>query len=265
MGSFGRLGTGFGRLGVNGRHATVSYSAEALAVFAAMTTPPTDARKLLIDACIAALKTGGVWTLLDVLYVFAAPDTQSALLNWKNPGTNNAVETVAPTHVADRGYTSNGTTQYLTSYNPSTAGLQFVRDDNHLGCYVLTNGAATGSDVGSQNVRSRIRNRSGSSGFIVTSSGTTTATPADGVNVPAHLVGIRRDSANQFAFRNGLQASTAAVASTGTTDIIEICRAFASYSDRQIALVHAGKSLSDPQALAAYNAFNTYLQAVGAV
>jgi hypothetical protein len=38
-------------------------------------------RNAVIDTFIKALVSGGVWDKLDVLYVFAAHDSQAALLN----------------------------------------------------------------------------------------------------------------------------------------------------------------------------------------
>lgn len=105
------------------------YSAEAETLFAAMSTPPDDTRKGLIDDCIVALKAAGIWTKLDCLYMFAAADSQAALLNWKAPGTFNASVVSAPTFTADTGYTGNGTSSYVTSnFNASTAGGSYVRD-----------------------------------------------------------------------------------------------------------------------------------------
>ena len=65
------------------------YDAATEAIAAAFTTPPTTARKNLIDAAVVALKSAGVWTKLDALYLFAAADSQAAIINWKAPGTYN--------------------------------------------------------------------------------------------------------------------------------------------------------------------------------
>lgn len=107
----------------------VGYSAEAETLFAAMSTPPDDTRKGLIDACIVALVAAGIWTKLDCLYMFAAADSQAALLNWKNPGTFDASVVSAPSFTADEGYTGNGSSSYVTSnFNASTAAGSYVRD-----------------------------------------------------------------------------------------------------------------------------------------
>ena len=93
----GLLGNGQGTVGAGS-----SYDAATEAIAAAFTTPPTTARKDLIDAAVVALKAAGVWAKLDALYAFAAADSQAAMINWKHPGTYNATEVNAPTFTADQ-------------------------------------------------------------------------------------------------------------------------------------------------------------------
>lgn len=99
------------------------FDADAQAIFGAFTTPPDDTRKGLINAYVLALKAGGVWNSLDGLYVFAAADSQAALINWRNPGTHDATLVNAPTFTQDRGFTGNGTNSYVNSnFNPLPQG-----------------------------------------------------------------------------------------------------------------------------------------------
>jgi hypothetical protein len=95
------------------------YLALALAIFAAFTTPPTTARKEIINNVVADLVLSGVWNELDVLHVYAAADSQAALINWKSPGTFNGTLFNAPAFAADRGFTGNGSNAYIsTGYTP---------------------------------------------------------------------------------------------------------------------------------------------------
>ena len=64
----------------------VSYEAEATALFARFSTDPGTTRKDAINTCIASLKTAGVWSKLDCLYVFAAHNETDAKLNWIQDG-----------------------------------------------------------------------------------------------------------------------------------------------------------------------------------
>lgn len=145
--NFGTLGTGFGGMGRGG--AGVVFEPEALTLFAAMSSQPDNTRKALINTVIAALKTAGIWTSLDVFYALAAHDSQAALLNWKNPATFTAAEVNSPTFTTDRGYAGNGSTSYLnTGFNPSTAGGNYTQNAASLGGFIqAANGAAANSNV----------------------------------------------------------------------------------------------------------------------
>lgn len=124
--------------------------ADAQAIFGAFTTPPDDTRKGLINAYVLALKAGGVWNSLDGLYVFAAADSQAALINWRNPGTHDATLVNAPTFTQDRGFTGNGTNSYVNSnFNPSTAGGLYVQNSAHISARSLT-------DLGAGNNNQRL-------------------------------------------------------------------------------------------------------------
>ena len=76
--------TGGGEMIVNVNSA-IPEGAELTALLAAMTVQPSVERVDLIDATITALKTAGIWEMLDAFYCYAAHDEQAAKLNWINP------------------------------------------------------------------------------------------------------------------------------------------------------------------------------------
>lgn len=103
--------------------AGISYDPAALALFAAMTTPPPAFLKAAYNAAIVSLKSAGLWTTkLDVLYKANVHTAQAANLNWLNPAAFNlTVGAGAPIFAPYLGYKGNGTSDYLsTGYNPST-------------------------------------------------------------------------------------------------------------------------------------------------
>ncbi len=131
-----------GRLGI-------AYSPEALAIFAAMTTPPSDARKIIINTLVNLLISSGLWSLFDILYLLAAADSQASLINWKNPGAFTAIVVNTVTFVADRGHTSNGTNGRLrTQFIPSVNGVNYQQNNASLWSWSLTDSAAAGADMG---------------------------------------------------------------------------------------------------------------------
>lgn len=106
-----------------------SYEPEAAALFARMTTQPDAARKTAIDTLIKALKTAGIWSVLDTFYWLAAHNAQASLLNWID-ASYDLVIAGTPAFVADRGYTGNGVNAYLnTVFNPSTASGKYAQND----------------------------------------------------------------------------------------------------------------------------------------
>lgn len=267
----------FGGGGLGGSPPYVFTNAEAAAIVAAMTAPPNNARKLSIDTLVGALKAGGVWAEYDTLHVFAAHDAQAALLNWKNPGvTFTAMVTNAPTFTADRGYTGNGTTSFVsTTFVPATHGVNYILNDASAGLWCRTDGAANGPNVlgarlASANDALLLNPRNASNLAVYTlnadASGATAAcTDARG------LFGIRRTASNAIAvFRNGASIGTATTVSTTLPPVaVYACGmntngTFENGSTKEIAMIWLGGALDDAKMLAAYNAFNTYMVSVGA-
>lgn len=259
---------------LTGNDATLSttatgYSTEAQAVFAAMTTPPDATRKGLIDACISGLKTDGVWTLLDALQVYAAADSQAARVDWKLP-SRVATLTNAPTFTTDRGYLTDGTSNFVdTLFNPST-GTNFLQNSAMFGVWSRTSGSLTGSGTGwFDGTRGTTINPRSTSGIvyrITCATATTTTTPAiaDG----SGFFSINRDSSTTSqSYRNG---SAVTPSGTGTSGVIANATlkmgaiSASSFHAREWAAMAAGGNLTATQHLALYNRLQTYMTAVGA-
>jgi len=104
---------------------------------------PSAAQKTKQNALIAALKTAGIWTGLDVFYVYATDgDRNFAKLNWVSPSSYACTEVNTPTFTSNIGFNGNGTTSYLNSnWIPSTNGVNYTQNDASIGCYVNTEGA----------------------------------------------------------------------------------------------------------------------------
>lgn len=242
------------------------YDIAAVTYFAAMSSQPDGTRKRLLNELIVGLKTDGVWPLLDWLSIMAAHDAQAARINAKNPAQV-ATEAVAPTFTTDRGYTGNGSTQYLdTGVNPSTAGGLFSQNSAHMGVWTGTN-VTNGLEFDVGNARSRINPRSGGN-FVCggnASSGDTSALPV--ATSIGHTAWYRNNSADFRTFKNGAFVETETRTSEALTNAnVRICDTDGStFSTRRIQAVHWGGAPSDANVLAIYNRLNTYMTAVGAV
>jgi hypothetical protein len=109
-----------------------TYEAEAVTLFAAMSSQPDNTRKAHINTFIAALKTAGIWAKGDVLYC-AGHDEQASLLNWIDPGTFDGTASGSPTFTADEGWAGASGKHVSTGYTPSTAGGNLTQNS----CCVL--------------------------------------------------------------------------------------------------------------------------------
>jgi hypothetical protein len=131
---------GRGLLRVNATVVTASdvdVNAWETAVVAAGGSVST-ARKALMYTTVSALKTKGIWPIVDGLLILAAENAQSALIDIKT-STAASLSSTPPTFTSDRGYAGNGSTSYInTNYNPFTQGVNLVVASAHLSVWVNT-------------------------------------------------------------------------------------------------------------------------------
>jgi hypothetical protein len=244
------------------------YLALALAIFAAFTTPPTTARKEIINNVVADLVLSGVWNELDVLHVYAAADSQAALINWKSPGTFNGTLFNAPAFAADRGFTGNGSNAYIsTGYTPD-GSLNYKLTDAMGGIFVLSRDGEDKADIGvsagghlsifardsTHRIQVRVNdttNLIGLSGYVKDASGFLIAT---------------RTGTDRLVYKNGRERATGAgVSATGLpTSPIYALRNFSAYSSKQLAALVLGGHLSAVQAAALHEAVAQYMEEVEA-
>lgn len=250
-----------------GRHgaASVSYTAEATTLFAAMSSQPDATRKGHIDTLIAALKTAGVWTKMDVFYVLAAHDSQASKLNWVSPSTFTASEVATVTFETDRGWTGDGVGGYLDSgFNPTTASSpKFVQNSAHLGGWSRTAGTIAGNDVGNTNAFVNYQSGASSGSYRVNQ---TIGSNTSGTSGQGHTIANRSTAGATQAYRNGASIGTGSQGSTTPTNAtLKIGTAgFGTFPVRQHAAYHHGSSLSAGEVSDFYTALAAYMTAVGA-
>jgi len=241
------------------RFLSLTPDRDVTTLFNAMTTPPSDARKALYSALITSLKDTGVWQRLDVLYLFAAADAQAALINIKAPGFFDATAVNSPTFTADRGFAGDGATSYISTgvFTPR----RFTRDSNHFATWIRTINSEAGVDVGLIGGAARTRiiiNNTASDLFRNNAAAGQVGAFTD--TVPAHAISNRTGGSVDLGYINGVLVSTGANASNGDSAAFQICHS----TTRQQAAFHAGESLTPAEALASYNALQTYMTGVGA-
>lgn len=235
---------------------------DAAAYASAMTVAPSAARVALIDTFVRAIKAGGLWTRLDLLYLLAAHDAQAARVNVMAPGLHTCSAVNSPSFVVDRGFAGDGTTSYLsTGLNPSLGGTRFALNDAALFVWSLSDLNA-GADIGSGTSTRLLARTSGSLAARANAGSTTTVAVGDSLGFAGWS---RRSSAAHDFFRGGsLVASPTQASGSISNDAIRIGAAGSAYSARRLAIAGAGAGLDGDHVAALAAACTAYLVAVGA-
>jgi hypothetical protein len=232
-----------------------NYCAEALALFARMSTQPNLTRKRLIDSTIRSLKNAGLWdtSLIPALYFLAAHDAQAARLNWIQNASNLSAN-AGMTFTTDRGYTGDASSGALTASYTAPSGSH-----THIGIWANSFGSA-GATVGT----------GGTNGWTVVTNADISGRWANINTVGATAAGhygvmSTADATTLRFYKNGSQVGTTGIAfnnlSFGT---LSIGVSGGVLSDSRHAIVHAGDDLTSGQIASLYAIFNGYLTRLGA-
>ena len=108
-------------------------------VYDAMTNKPVTYDMLYQSRFVKRLVDGDVWDDLDILDIYGTHtnDGNEALINWKNPGTNNPSVVNSPVFTKKKGFLGvAATTSYLNlNYTPRTQASNFALVSNHFGVF----------------------------------------------------------------------------------------------------------------------------------
>lgn len=242
-----------------------AFEAETAALVTRFTTPPDDARKLLINDLIVSLKYYGIWKKLDCLYLLAAADAQTAQRNWIQD-LFNLVPTNAPAFTADRGYLGNGTTSYLeTGFNPTTAVAPKYSLNNSMFGFWSRTATAGNRDMGAA---------TGGLAYISARTITTNlftarnnrAVDASGANADGtgHYQSNRESAAAAQLYKNNVLANTNSTATAIPNSNFRILAGDTTFGLKQISAAYIGKSLTTAERVKFQAVMNVYLAAVGA-
>lgn len=224
-------------------------------------------------ALFAGLKADGLWSLIDMLYVYAAPTTVAALTDLRVPSrTGTAV--ASPTFTAWRGYTFNGTTQYVTTgFEPANDGVAMTGTSFGLGVYERTDVGATTRAAGAASSATAVMYLTPRSGTNMFSAALNAAVVGLGAVADSRgFTWVETDGTNGRAVKNGTPGTPAALTTPGTllTDR-EIwvggynnAGVLAQPRAAQEALCVAGAKMDNTQAAALYTRVQAFMTAVGA-
>jgi hypothetical protein len=258
----------------------VDLTAWAAAVVAAGGSV-SSGRQTLISNLIKGLKTDGVWTKLDRLWITAGENTQSALIDLVARSTATVVST--PSFTVDRGYAGEDVataTKYIDSnFTPSVHGVKYTQNSAHYSAYCITNnipssgGAVMGTDPSGSTVfvDFYLNLGGGANMYGRINDGTASgAQTAPSTRIGHWLINRSGASATQVYQAGSLYASPNAV--SGALPAIDIFfltinwqGSVSSSSPNTFAAFSMGGSLNSTEAAAFNTRLGTYLTAVGAI
>lgn len=240
--------------------AAVSYSTEAAAFFARISDPGTT-RKNLYAAGIDATVAAGVWAKLDALYVRAAADSATALVNLKG-ATYNSTLVNAPTFTVDQGFFNRGASDFIdTHFNLTTAvSPNYAQDSATIFAWSLT--SADSFTLFTDTSSITMHPCFGGQAYVnVNGSGAINGAVANGLGF---RLGTRRSSSDVRLYVDG---SGTALATGSGASVAAVNNVFqiVGGSSTSSGLDGFGSKLTDGEITALYNAWHPYMQAVAGV
>ena len=227
-------------------------------------TAPSAAQQTLQNTLVTDLKTAGVWSKLDVFYVFATDgDSDYATLNWKAPSNHQVTKVSSPTFTANEGFTDNATSAYLdTNYNPTNDAINYALNAASFGFFISDLGTFTGtsiSDFGATDAVDRAWYRRSSDRFYINSSGYTFVTPYT-ANTFVHA--NRNASNNAQVYHDGTLVNSSTNVSTGIPPVnFNAFKRSTLFVDSTLGVAFVGGDLSS-ESSDFHDAINNYLTAL---
>jgi hypothetical protein len=228
-------------------------------------------RLAIVDTFISALKTAGIWTKMDRVWLFAAENSASALTDLV--GTNAATVVNSPTFTADEGYTTNGSTSYVNTGLAPSGASDFTLNSGHLSAYNRTSRAgALSCLVGSTNsynatdIYPRLTNDT-TLAEVNANDGTTYASTSSA----GHWIASRTDANTKSHYKNGSLLGTTTSSPAGSRSAYPFWVGGQNLNDTtlvypssdQVAAITIGAGLNSTEAAALASAVNAYMTSLG--
>jgi len=220
-------------------------------------TLPSASQQIIQNNLVLSLKAGGIWTKLDVLYIFANDGGRNfATLNWKAPTLNQSSLIDTPTFTTNQGFEGNGTSSYInTNFNPATSGVNYTQ--NNASRYIYTLNVVGIFDGIEADISNRLSNTGTTAQRINQGSGVLNSayTYLSGTGMKSIH---RTSSTNVELFSDITKSSRTANSFTITNANQVISRSLTTYSANRVSMYAMGASLVSENT-AFVNAFNTYI------
>ena len=230
-------------------------------------TLPSGGKQTLQNDLVVALKAAGVWSKLDLLYVFATDgDSDYATLNFVAPSSFQATKTNSPTFTADEGFAGDGISAYLdTNLNALTDTTNYTQNDASFGVYAWNEIAGTGEyPISADATSTRLRLALATGANRINHS----VTPSPIGNISTNktgLIGMNRTSSTAW---EGLDESgsinTGYGGASGAPEnkTFVILRYISTYSTNKIGVAWVGGSFTSVEWSDYVDAVDTYIAAL---
>lgn len=241
------------------------YLPESRDLFDRMTTTPTARRCALVDSTIRRLKGAGLWE--GHFGACAAHAEQAGLLSWVgSDGDMTAVN--SPTFTADRGFTGDGASAYLTM-SPDVDNLGIGgQNDISVSVWTRVSDAENPAVLDANGSTAQLRIIPRLSGDVFRSR-CNAASNGDETNADAagHFAISRSASANYQTYVDGALLSTETVNSVALPDapLRLLTSANITFSTNEVAWWSIRPAMSAAKVAAEYTIVNDHLAAIGAV
>ena len=237
------------------------------ALVARMAVPLWPARTGSIDRLIRTLIEADIWPRLEALYVMAAHDAQTALLDWIGQHGTAAVGGGAPTFVTDRGLHCDGRDDWICLGSAPSQTQRFTQNSAAIAIWTRNGNAGQSASVfGIQESTAIGLNPRGANGAIASRLKCATATVGAVVATGYGLTAVDRSSASVVQhYKNGTASGPAgSAASTAVSRAtFTLGRGGGSFAGNQFCATVIGGDLTGTQHAALHAALEAYLTAVG--
>ena len=220
-------------------------------VYAAFATKPHIDTADIFNDFVYSLDSAGFWDRTHYLNVYCGgTNSADALVNWRNPGTNNAVAVNSPTFTRYRGFDFSGSNQYLTTFNPygiiaqdNATGIVYVREDN-----AEAGPAYSAYDGGGNYFYLNPRNASNQVSYRTNQTADEASTEAAWVGC---WIATRRGATEIEVYRAGVSRDSGTDASSAVPNTnIYVGRHASNYSTKETTLFMVMDGVSDAEAAA---------------
>ena len=248
------------------------FSPQVQQFFDRLVTLPSSTVQGYYETLINSLVSGGVWSLLDALYILAAPTEDISFINLVSASWEAHILVGTPAgFVAYQGWPLGGAggNYANTGFNFSTSVGHYSRNSALAGGWTLTN---TGGTANYQNI---LNEESGVSYleaplhwsdnhlYWAVNGGGEQVLSVDPTDTRGWWIAQRTGSTASAIYQNNVQLATAAT--TSTAMINQNITIGQSGSVTNVAAAVFGQSLTTGQMTTLYNAVHAFLHSVGAV